>query len=67
MAKHTRPMNDRSNTEQQFPAECRWLHRLINQRSFKITVCVIVCILNVVDLLVDWYFFMSKATIQQVN
>jgi len=67
MPKHTRPTNTISNTEQQLPVECQWLHRLINQRSFKISTCVIVCFLNVVDLLVDWYFFMSKATIQKVN
>jgi len=67
MAKHNRPMNDGSNIERQLPAECQWLHRLINNRSFKITVCALVCILNVVDLFVDWYFFMTKATIQPVK
>ncbi len=64
MPKQTRPI---SNTDRQLPAECQWLHRLINRRSFKISVLIIVCILNIVDLLVDWYFFMSKATIQKVK
>ncbi len=67
MPKSTQPMNNASNTEQQLPVECQWLHRLINQRSFKVSIFMIVCTLNIVDLLVDWYFFMSKATIQKVN
>jgi hypothetical protein len=64
MPKQTRPIN---TTDRQLPAECQWLHRLVNQRSFKISVLIIVCILNIVDLLVDWYFFMSKTTIQNVK
>jgi hypothetical protein len=64
MPKQTRSTND---TEQQTSVECQRLHRIINRRSFKISIFIIVCVLNVVDLLVDWYFFMSKATIQQVN
>ena len=64
MPKHTRPNN---TIDRQLPAGYQWLHRLVNQRSFKIAVFIIVCILNIVDLLVDWYFFMSKTTIQQVK
>lgn len=63
MPKQTRSIN---TTEQPLPNECQWFHRLVNRRSFKISIFIIVCILNIVDLLVDWYFFMSKATIQQV-
>lgn len=64
MPKQIRP---NTNAEQQLPVECQWFHRLVNKRSFKIGICVFVCILNIVDLFVDWYFFMSKATIQKVN
>lgn len=44
-----------------------WLHRLINRRSYRISMLIIVCILNVIDLLVDWRFFMIKAIAQKVN
>ena len=71
MTKTRRPLNDLNVVEQQQQQqrsnECQWLHRLINRRSYRISVLVFVCVLNVVDLFVDWYFFMSKATIQKVT
>ncbi|CAF0865060.1 unnamed protein product [Adineta steineri] len=57
-------MSNTTDNEQQY-IEHPWLHRLINRRSYKISVFIIVFVLNIVDLLVDWYFFMSKATIQK--
>ncbi|CAF4418030.1 unnamed protein product, partial [Rotaria sp. Silwood2] len=66
MAKHTNRMSNISNTQQQqLPIECQWLHRLVNRRSYKISVLLIICTLNIVDLLVDWYFCMSKIAIQK--
>jgi len=55
-----------TETHRQFPVECQWFHRLVNKRSFKIAVCTVVCILNVIDLLIDWWFFVSKTTIREV-
>ncbi|CAF4840759.1 unnamed protein product [Rotaria sp. Silwood1] len=66
MAKNTRSSSNISNTQQQQSSiEFQWLYRLINSRSYKTWVLLIICTLNIVDLLVDWYFFMSKTTIQQ--
>lgn len=56
-----------TRVEPQQPEGCQWLHRLINRRSYRISVFIIVCVLNIVDLLVDWYFFMAKVTIQKVE
>lgn len=70
MTKTRRPLTNLNVVEQQQQQrlnECQWLHRLINRRSYRISVLVFVCVLNVVDLFVDWYFFMSKATIQKVT
>lgn len=70
MTKTRRPLSDLNVVEQRQQdrsSECQWLHRLINRRSYRISVLVFVCLLNVVDLFVDWYFFMSKATIQKVT
>lgn len=65
MAKPSRSNN--SNTEQQsLRTKYKWVNRLINQPSFRVTLVVVVCTLNIVDLFVDWYFFMSKATIRKV-
>lgn len=56
-----------SQIDEQYPVKWQWLHRLIDRRSFQIFVLIVVCILNIVDLVVDWYFFISKATIQKVR
>ena len=64
MPKHT---VSTSHVDEQYPVKWQWLHRLIDRRSFQIFVLIVVCILNIVDLLVDWYFFVSKATIQKVR
>ena len=68
MTKKSRPINNLSNIEQQqLSKKCQWLHRLINRRSFKIFILIIICILNIIDLFVDWCFFVLKTTIAKVN
>ena len=68
MAKNALSINTISLAErQQRPEGCQWLHRLINRRSYRISVLIMVCVLNVVDLLVDWYFYISKSIIGKVR
>lgn len=68
MTKNTLSINNISVAERHQRAEgCQWLHRLINKRSYRISVLVLVCVLNVLDLLVDWYFYISKSIIGKVR
>ena len=68
MSKTTRPSHDFNTIEQRPRNEkYEWIHRLISRRSYRISILIVVCVLNVIDLLVDWRFFMIKAITQKVK
>ncbi|UJR35687.1 hypothetical protein I4U23_028436 [Adineta vaga] len=64
MTKPNRQLSNISNIEQQHTG-WQWLHRLINSRSYKISICLFVVIFNIIDICVDWWFFVYNGTLKQ--